>query len=174
MRIQQFGHAVVGGAASIALAALGLVAGASPASAAGFIPVNTENSLVNLNSGLCLDVSGGSYANGAPVIQWACHGGDNQEWTYTSRGELINMRSGKCLDIPWGQGAGAGLVQWDCNGGQNQKWRSLFSDGSHGGGWIVNPSSNLVVDMPGWSRQLGVQATLWHHNNGANQIWAYS
>lgn len=37
--------------------------------------------LVNVQSGLCADVEGGSTAEGAKVIQWACSGGSNQHWT---------------------------------------------------------------------------------------------
>ena len=34
----------------------------------------------NRYDGLCLDVSGASTANGAPVIQWTCSGNANQQW----------------------------------------------------------------------------------------------
>ena len=36
--------------------------------------------LVNVDNGLCADVSGGSTADGANVIQWAPNAGANQEW----------------------------------------------------------------------------------------------
>ncbi|MFC1413532.1 RICIN domain-containing protein [Streptacidiphilus sp. N1-12] len=41
--------------------------------------------LVNGESGLCADVSGGSTAAGAKVIQWTCTGGGNQHWTVTKQ-----------------------------------------------------------------------------------------
>ncbi|GII81995.1 lectin [Sphaerisporangium rufum] len=36
--------------------------------------------VVNAGNGLCLDVEGGSTADGARVIQWPANGGTNQEW----------------------------------------------------------------------------------------------
>ena len=36
-------------------------------------------------SGRCLDVTGASAANGAPVELWSCNGGSNQQWTLASR-----------------------------------------------------------------------------------------
>jgi hypothetical protein len=40
--------------------------------------------LQNVGSGLCMDVPGGSLANGAKPIAWICHGGTNQTWRYVS------------------------------------------------------------------------------------------
>jgi len=37
--------------------------------------------IVNVNSGLVLDVSGGSKNGGANVIQWTNHNGLNQQWS---------------------------------------------------------------------------------------------
>ncbi|MEV0325841.1 RICIN domain-containing protein [Micromonospora echinospora] len=36
--------------------------------------------MTGVQSGLCLDVSGGSTANGAPVQLWSCNNGSNQQW----------------------------------------------------------------------------------------------
>ena len=40
----------------------------------------TYSRIVSRHSGKCLDVSGGSAADGASIIQWQCHGGENQNW----------------------------------------------------------------------------------------------
>jgi hypothetical protein len=40
--------------------------------------------LQNVANRLCLDVPGGSLANGAKLIAWACNGGINQTWRYQS------------------------------------------------------------------------------------------
>ncbi len=40
-----------------------------------------NGSLVNQQSGRCLDANGGSSANGTQLIIWTCHGGTNQRWT---------------------------------------------------------------------------------------------
>ncbi|MFD0205614.1 MULTISPECIES: ThuA domain-containing protein [Saccharothrix] len=40
-----------------------------------------NGSLVNPQSGKCLDANGGSSADGTQLILWTCHGGTNQRWT---------------------------------------------------------------------------------------------
>jgi type 1 glutamine amidotransferase len=40
-----------------------------------------NSSLVNPQSGRCLDANGGSSANGTQLIIWDCHGATNQRWT---------------------------------------------------------------------------------------------
>jgi hypothetical protein len=44
--------------------------------------------LRNVANRLCLDVPGGSLANGVKPIAWTCHGGLNQIWRYVSPGRL--------------------------------------------------------------------------------------
>ncbi|MDS0139448.1 MULTISPECIES: non-reducing end alpha-L-arabinofuranosidase family hydrolase [unclassified Amycolatopsis] len=43
--------------------------------------VNSDGSVVGVQSGLCLDVTGAGTANGTAVAMWTCHGGSNQQWT---------------------------------------------------------------------------------------------
>ncbi|WP_369167329.1 non-reducing end alpha-L-arabinofuranosidase family hydrolase [Streptomyces sp. R28] len=43
--------------------------------------VNSDGTVVAVESGLCLDVSGGATANGTAVQLWNCNGGNNQKWT---------------------------------------------------------------------------------------------
>ncbi|MFE1836679.1 non-reducing end alpha-L-arabinofuranosidase family hydrolase [Streptomyces sviceus] len=48
--------------------------------------VNSDGTVVAVESGLCLDVSGGATANGTAVQLWNCGGGSNQKWTGLSGG----------------------------------------------------------------------------------------
>ncbi|WP_326799414.1 non-reducing end alpha-L-arabinofuranosidase family hydrolase [Streptomyces sp. NBC_01808] len=43
--------------------------------------VNSDGTIVGVESGLCLDVTGGATANGTAVVLWTCNGGSNQKWT---------------------------------------------------------------------------------------------
>ncbi|MGW4528560.1 non-reducing end alpha-L-arabinofuranosidase family hydrolase [Amycolatopsis sp. NPDC004378] len=43
--------------------------------------VNSDGTVVGVQSGLCLDVVGAGTANGTAVEIWTCHGGSNQKWT---------------------------------------------------------------------------------------------
>ncbi|MGQ4389615.1 non-reducing end alpha-L-arabinofuranosidase family hydrolase [Streptomyces sp. SAS_270] len=43
--------------------------------------VNSDGTIVGVESGLCLDVTGHGTANGTAVEIWTCNGGSNQKWT---------------------------------------------------------------------------------------------
>ncbi|MFI2431740.1 RICIN domain-containing protein [Streptomyces sp. NPDC018693] len=83
------------------------------------------------HSGKCLDVKGGSVANGATVQQWTCHGGTNQQWRLVQRTNgyfsLIARNSGKCLEIAGGSlFNGAGAIQYTCTPDRPfQEWKLL-------------------------------------------------
>lgn len=79
-------------------------------------------------SGLCLDVSGASLADGGALIQFACGTGLNQQWSFTdlaSGAERVTARhSGKVLDVTAQSTADGTLVeQWSWNTGTNQQFR---------------------------------------------------
>ena len=83
----------------------------------------------------CLTVQGASTANNAPIIQYECNMGPNEEWFVEYKETLAtpsgnadfywieNRNSFKCIVV---QGAGttdgAKLVQYDCNLGPNELW----------------------------------------------------
>src|SRR6266542_2098013 len=91
----------------------------------------TSSTLVNPVSNKCLDVTGGSNANGTQVEIWTCHSGANQLWTSTSAGELRVTISGvtKCLDASGastdnGTANGTIVEVWTCKtaGNNTQRW----------------------------------------------------
>ena len=43
--------------------------------------VNSDGTIVGVESGLCLDVTGNGTANGTAVEIWSCNGGSNQKWS---------------------------------------------------------------------------------------------
>lgn len=42
---------------------------------------NSDGSITGVQSGLCLDVTGASTADGALAELWTCNGGANQRWS---------------------------------------------------------------------------------------------
>jgi hypothetical protein len=102
-----------------------------------FVPSTGANAgydeIQNRQSGLCLDVSGASTAQDAPVIQWTCTGNANQQWkvepTATSGTDLIqNENSGGDLTVSGGDNGGntaqgAGLVQDVNNINNTDTWQ---------------------------------------------------
>ena len=84
------------------------------------------------HSGMCLDVPGSSHEWGEQLIQWPCHGGNNQKFSLPANlrgiGQIVNKATGLCLDVADADVAEeADIVQWGCSGKGNQQW-SLHND----------------------------------------------
>jgi hypothetical protein len=121
-----------------------------------------------VGSNRCLDVTGQSTANGAPVEIWDCNGGRNQSWTSTPA-RTLTVYGNKCLDVNGGSTSPGAKVQiWDCNGGANQQW-SVNANGS-----ITGVQSGLCLDVTGSGTANGTAVSLWTCNGGANQQWRRS
>jgi Ricin-type beta-trefoil lectin domain/Ricin-type beta-trefoil lectin domain-like len=74
--------------------------------------------------GKCLDVSGGTNANGTVVQMWDCQpGNQSQQWSFDN-GQIVWMDNNKCLDVVGGGLVNGTRVQvWDCQpGNRNQQW----------------------------------------------------
>jgi hypothetical protein len=129
---------------------------------------------LNLNSGLALDVNGGSTVNGAGIIQWPQNGGNNQQWQITNNGggyyKVTNRNSSLALDVNGSSTAnGAGIIQWTWNGGNNQQWQlTATSDGIYK---AINRNSSLALDVNGASVANGAGIIQWPWNSGNNQQW---
>jgi hypothetical protein len=121
--------------------------------------------LVNVNSGRCLDVTGGGAADGVPVQQFGCHGGDDQAWQMKN-GTLVNVHSGKCLDVPGSSAEDhARIQQFSCNGGTNQSWQITRA------GSVVNTSSKRCLDVADGSLDDHAVVQQFACHGTANQRW---
>jgi Ricin-type beta-trefoil lectin domain len=85
--------------------------------------------IINVNSGKCMGVSGGSLSAGATIVQWTCDGSLNQYWRLGgpdgayAYDTLINDNSGMCVGISGNSTSeGAKLVQWACDGNYDKQW----------------------------------------------------
>jgi len=92
--------------------------------------------LVNRNSGKCLDVVNGSSENNAEVVQYTCGTGHNQQWNPQDAASgyvnLVARHSGKCLDVVSGSTAdNAKVIQYTCGTGTNQQWQLQDAGGGH-------------------------------------------
>ena len=128
----------------------------------------------NVASGLSLNVSGNSTANGGAIIQWGYSGAANELFTFTPTSggyyQIVNNNSG--LDVVV-QGAstsqGAKIIQWSFGSAGNDQWKPVQnSDGSY---TFYNLHSGQVLDNPGSSTSQGTQMDQWGNNNGSNQHW---
>jgi len=122
-----------------------------------------------IRDNFCIDVSGGSHANGATLIAHDCHVGDNQRWTYNSQEQSLRVKhSGKCLDVPGGNGfAGQQVRQWDCLNNGAQKW--IYNSVDRSIRWAGN--LGLCLDVSGGGNYNGAPLLLWNCHGGVSQIW---
>ncbi|MGJ5892143.1 family 43 glycosylhydrolase [Streptomyces niveiscabiei] len=135
----------------------------------------TAYTLVNRNSGKCLDVNGSSSADGANVQQWTCTGGANQKWRVEDLGDdtnrLVNVASGKVLDTADCSAAdGADLRQWSWLNNKCQRFRLVFTaSGDHVR--LVNENSGKVADAADCGAADGTDVRQWTWLNNNCQQW---
>lgn len=154
-----------------ALAVAGVVA--HPAGPAAASPLGVER--IAENSGKCLDVTGVSTADGAPIQQWDCLGTANQRVTIESVGSgsswyrLRFAHSGKCLDVTNASTADGALIQqWTCLPGQhNQHFRYEWVHGNHYK--FVAEHSGKCLDIVLASRANGARLQQWTCRVSTNQ-----
>ncbi|WP_405923873.1 ricin-type beta-trefoil lectin domain protein [Streptomyces sp. NBC_00035] len=116
-------------------------------------------------AGKCLDVAGGSSANGTAVQLYDCNGSTAQSWTVKADGSVQSL--GKCLDVTSASTAdGAQLQLYDCNGTGAQRWSYNSTTGD-----VVNTAANKCLDVTGNSSANGARAQIWTCTGAANQKW---
>lgn len=116
-------------------------------------------------AGKCLDVAGGSAANGTPVQLYDCNGSAAQNWTVQADGSIQAL--GKCLDVTSGSTADGAKVQlYECNGTGAQRWTYNASTSD-----VVNVAANKCLDVTDNSSANGARAQIWSCTGAANQKW---
>jgi glucosylceramidase len=114
--------------------------------------------------GKCVDVAGGSSANGTAVQLYDCNGSAAQQWTVGADGTIRAL--GRCLDVSGGSVANGAVVQlYDCNGSGAQQWRAEATRD------IVNVGADKCLDATGNSSANGTRLQIWSCTGAANQKW---
>ena len=114
-------------------------------------------------SGRCIDVPSAGTSNGTQVTLYDCNSGPNQEWNYTSSGQLT-VYGNKCLTAD-GTTAGAKAVIDDCGGQAAQQWTVT------NGGTITSAASGLCLDAINASTANSTLIDVYTCNGGSNQKW---
>jgi len=131
-----------------------------------------EVKIIAQHSQLVLDVEGGSSANGARIIQFPYHGGNNQRWKMTESDDgtvtFISKHSNKALDV---EGASheqsAKLIQWDHHGGANQRFSLRRHDDTS---FSIHAVHSLqVLDVEGASRESLARIIQYPFHGNGNQ-----
>ncbi|GAA3737845.1 family 43 glycosylhydrolase [Salinactinospora qingdaonensis] len=135
----------------------------------------TGYTLVNRNSGKCLEVVDGSGADGVNVAQRACDGSAQQRWSFDDLGDdtsrIISAQSGKVLDVANCDTAdGAGVRQWSWLDNTCQRFRLVTTDE---GGWVrvENANSGKVLDVANCDTADGADVRQWSWLDNTCQQW---
>lgn len=124
------------------------------------------------HSGKCLDVEWASSADGARLIQWDCHGGNNQRFQFDDLGNGFHRirayHSDKCLDVTGASADdGAQIIQYVCHGGTNQQFQLVRNgDGFYA---IIARNSGKCFDIAGASQDLRAPVIQYRCHGGYNQ-----
>ncbi|MFF6785732.1 family 43 glycosylhydrolase [Streptomyces sp. NPDC012510] len=134
----------------------------------------TAYTIVNRNSGKCLDVNGGNTADGTNIFQWSCNGGANQKWRIedmaddTSR--LVNVATGKVADLAGcGSADGTDIRQWSWLNNNCQKYRLIYTGGDYVR--ITNAATSKVLDVADCGTANGADVRQWSWLNNNCQQW---
>jgi arabinan endo-1,5-alpha-L-arabinosidase len=130
--------------------------------------------IVNVNSGLLLDIASASQAAAAAAVQAAASGSQSQLWHFipaaANEYKIVNVNSGQVLGISAASTAsGADALQYADNGTNDHLWEIL----SLGGGQykISNVNSALLLDISGASKSAGADAVQTSDTGATSQLW---
>ncbi|BAC68754.1 putative hydrolase, secreted [Streptomyces avermitilis MA-4680 = NBRC 14893] len=134
----------------------------------------TAYTIVNRNSGKCLDVEGGNTADGTDIFQWTCGGGANQKWRIEDQGtdtsRLVNVATGKVMDTADCSTAdGADLRQWSWLNNNCQRFRLVHTGSDYVR--ITNANSGKVADVADCGTGDGTDVRQWTWLDNACQQW---
>ncbi len=157
---------------SLILVGLGLVAFSN----AAFAINNGRYTLVASSSGLNMDVTGRSTADGAKITQFTATGATNQQFDVVNLDDgsysIRPVHSGKSLDVyQRNPNDGAELRQWTYSGGTNQRWR--IDEVGGGLSVITSVFSSKVVEVWQASTAPGAELRLNAYSGGASQKWSF-
>lgn len=136
------------------------------------------STILSANSGKCVDAEAGGWTTGARIIQYACHNGDNQQWTLTAVAgayQIAGKRLGECITPNNGTAQeNAPMVQHPCGAYANQLWNVKFVGntvqftGQQTGMClaVVNSSQQDVAQLVQQTCQ-GIDSELWNVTNTA-------
>jgi cytochrome c len=122
------------------------------------------------HSGLNLNVSGASTANGAEIGQWYAPNHMNEQWEQLyngSKGYMFRNRwSRQCITSP-NNVEGAVIVQRPCEGTPNQLWMPEQPAGGGTFWYLRNLTNKFDLNIAGGSGEMGAKLIQYRHVNAA-------
>ncbi len=131
-------------------------------------------SLVSKKSGKCADVYAASEKPGAIVLQWNCHGGDNQLWRMEERSgrvRFVSVNSDLCLEVKDSSTEDmAPVIQMPCSESKSQWWRLRTVEGEYRN--IVSEISGKCLDTTHGSMDDGAGLIQYACHGEDNMKWS--
>jgi hypothetical protein len=133
--------------------------------------------IVSQNSGKNIDVSSGSTANGAGIVQYSSNNQSDQQWSLADAGggyvKIINRNSGKLINIPGATTTqGTQLIQYTDDNSSKSQWS--LSSITGGAFYLVSRSDSQNIDVSGASTADNATIDQWPNNGNANQQWIFA
>ncbi|MFC1426689.1 RICIN domain-containing protein [Streptacidiphilus sp. N1-12] len=166
----------VAGTALSALVAGGLAFGLGPSAGAATpaaVVSGTSYTVVNSNSGKCVDARAAATANGTAVQQYTCNATAAQNWVFTATsGGYFQVGSAPSPAQVWdvtnvSTADSAPIQLWAYGGGNNQQWLPVAE--STGTYHFVNRNSGKCLDVPAASTADSTQLQQYTCNGTAAQ-----
>jgi hypothetical protein len=162
--------------ATATLIAAGLTTSAAPPAQAA---VTFTSTAVAQHSQLCMDVFGAQTGNDVNLIQWSCHGGTNQGFTFTPVAGTtdqyqVRTFAGRCLEVAGSSIAdNARIVQWDClaNGSQRVRLVPVTVAGTDKTFNLQATHSGKCVAVAGGSTTNGATLVQLPCGTAADRVW---
>nr|VFK51663.1 MAG: Cytolysin, a secreted calcineurin-like phosphatase [Candidatus Kentron sp. TUN]VFK53635.1 MAG: Cytolysin, a secreted calcineurin-like phosphatase [Candidatus Kentron sp. TUN] len=127
------------------------------------------------HSGKCLDVVGGKKKDGANIIQYRCHNGNNQRFRMIPNGNRYKIQakhSNKCVGVAGSnKNDDANVLQWKCLNIDDQRFKLIPR--SSGYYQIQAKHSGKCLDVAGANKNRANVIQYRCHNN-SNQQWKFT
>jgi arabinan endo-1,5-alpha-L-arabinosidase len=138
------------------------------------VDTSVNFTIVNVNSGLPLDIAAASQTAAAAAVQATAGASQSQLWHFipaaTDQYKIVNVNSGQVLGISAASTmSGAAALQYADNGTKDHLWEVL----SIGGGQykLQNVNSTLLLDINGASKSAGADAVQTSDAGASSQLW---
>jgi len=119
--------------------------------------------------GMVIDISGGSWSDGANVQIWNNNSTDAQTFRFKSAGDgyftIQNAASGKMIDVAGaGQNAGTNVWQYYANGTAAQKWKPVSTGDNDGSIYLISACNGMYLDVQWAGKSPGTNVCVYTGN----------
>ena len=145
--------------------------------------VTFRSTLIVEHDSRCMDVFGAGTGDNVNLIQWNCHGGTNQSFTFTPVAGTTNtytigtFAAGKCVTVSGNSTAdNAAIIQLACNGSTSQQFRlvAATNTGLDRTFNVQAVSSGKCIATTGASTTNGAQLVQIGCSTAPERVWGIS